>query len=92
MTYDELLELLAREGESDNADEISVSLWTLLRRAERVECCTRQHPLGIELLVVVNGTASMTATYRPSELDVMKAASAEIRRAFEADGWAETGA
>lgn len=90
MTYDELLEQLARQYHAEvDADRLELRLWVLVRGAQRVEARTRRHPIGIELLVVVDDELSSTTAFRPDQVELLDAAVAEVRRAFEDDGWVE---
>ena len=53
--YDALNQLAhQRQGEIDAA-RIELTLWTLVKDAQRAEARTRRHPVGLELVVTIDG-------------------------------------
>jgi hypothetical protein len=90
--YYALLAELARQRQGGvEAAQLEIILWALVRGAQRVEARTRRHPVGIELLVTVDGELSSACAFKPADTDAMEATAATVRIAFEQDGWIEPG-
>ncbi len=91
MDYVDLLATLARHAAAVDADHLELRLWAVVRGTQRAEARTRRHPLGIELVVIVDGDLSTSKAYRPVDVQQLEATASALRQAFEADGWLEAG-
>jgi hypothetical protein len=85
---DDLIEQLAREHRGER-DELV--LWVLVKDHQRAEARTRRHPLGIELVVTVDGEQTTSAVFEPETRHLLGATAQTIRLAMAVEGWQPAG-
>ena len=85
--YDDLISNLARRGEADTA-RIELTLWSLVKDARRVEARTRRHPVGLELVVTIDGELQWSQAFAPQMVEtLLESAASSQHKVFLADGW-----
>ena len=92
-TYDDLISELGRQrrGEVEMA-RVELTLWALVKDAKRAEACTRRHPLGLELVVTVDGELHWSQAFTPQVVEtLLKSAATSQQKVFLADGWRPAG-
>jgi hypothetical protein len=89
--YDDLITDLAQQAGADTA-RVELTLWTLVKGSKRAEARTRVHPVGIELVVTVDGELEWSQAFAPQVVDtLLESAAASQQRVFLADGWKPAG-
>ncbi len=64
--YDDLINNLARQRQGEvDAARIELTLWTLVKDAQRAEARTRRHPVGVELVVTIDGELLWSQAFAP---------------------------
>jgi hypothetical protein len=88
VSYDDYLDDLERQRAGEvAADRLDLRLWALVKGEQRAEARTRRHPLGLELVVTVDGDLLTAEVFRPAEVDRIETVAERHRLAFERDGW-----
>ena len=90
--YDALNQLAhQRQGEIDAA-RIELTLWTLVKDAQRAEARTRRHPVGLELVVTIDGELIWSQAFAPQLVEpLLESAAKAQQRVLIADGWHAVG-
>ena len=88
-TYDDLIGELGRQRRGDvEAARVELTLWALVKDAKRAEARMRRHPVGLELVVTVDGVAYWSQAYAPQVVEtLLESAAAAQQNVFLADGW-----
>jgi len=87
--YDDLVNHLAneRQGEVDAA-RIEMTLWTLIKDAQRAEARTRRHPVGLELVVTIDGELIWSQAFAPQLVDkLLDSAATAQQKVLLSEGW-----
>jgi hypothetical protein len=67
-------------------------MWSLVKDSQRGEARTRSHPVGLELVVTVDGELHWSQAFAPQLVDALPGSAAESQqRVFLADGWEPAG-
>ena len=92
-SYDDLINQLARQHQGEvEAAKIELTLWTLVKGPQRAEARTRRHPVGLELVVSIDGELHWSQTFAPQLVEtLLESAAAAQQNVLLADGWQPAG-
>ena len=92
-SYDDLINQLARQHQGElDAARIARTLWTLVKGPQRAEARTRRHPVGLELVVSLDGELQWSQTFAPHLVEtLLESAAAAHQNVLLADGWQQAG-
>ena len=92
-SYDDLIKQLARQHQSEvEAATVELTLWTLVKGPQRAEARTKRHPVGIELVVTIDGELLWSQTFAPQLVEtLLESAASAQQKVLVADGWQPAG-
>jgi hypothetical protein len=89
--YDDLITNLAHQDQTD-APRIEVTLWALVKDSHRAEARARRHPVGLELVVTVDGELEWSQAFAPQVVEtLLESAATSQQKVFLANGWHPAG-
>ena len=91
--YDDLITQLARQHQGEvEAAKIELTLWTLVKGPQRAEARTRRHPVGLELVVSIDGDLHWSQAFAPQLVEtLLESAATAQQNVLLADGWQPAG-
>ena len=91
--YDELINQLTRQDQGEvDAAKIELTLWTMVRGPQLAEARTRRHPVGLELVVSIDGELHWSQAFAPQLVKtLLESAAAAQHTVLLADGWQPAG-